>query len=196
MKPNNTARSYPTSQADIRERKMTSLECDSQGKGVNVMFHIGDKAVYPGHGVGVIEAIEIKRISGKEQSFYILRFVDNGMTIMIPEDNVKSAGLRTVIRKIDARKVIGILKDREVTLDNQTWNRRYREYMEKINTGSIYEIAEVLRDLHLLKAEKDLSFGEKKIMDMAKTLLVRELAIAKDVKETEILREIRTIFGS
>jgi CarD family transcriptional regulator len=144
----------------------------------------------------VIEAIEIKRISGKEQSFYILRFVDNGMTIMVPEDNVKSAGLRTVIRKIEARKVIGILKDREVTLDNQTWNRRYREYMEKINTGSIYEIAEVLRDLHLLKAEKELSFGEKKIMDMAKTLLVKELAIAKDVKETEILRDLRSIFGS
>ena len=160
------------------------------------MFHIGDKAVYPGHGVGVIEAIEIKRISGKEQSFYILRFVDNGMTIMVPEDNVKSAGLRTVIRKIDARKVIGIMKDREVTLDNQTWNRRYREYMEKINTGSIYEIAEVLRDLHLLKAEKELSFGEKKIMDMAKTLLVKELAIAKDVKETEILRDLRSIFGA
>jgi CarD family transcriptional regulator len=160
------------------------------------MFQIGDKAVYPGHGVGVIEAIEIKRISGKEQSFYILRFVDNGMTIMVPEDNVKSAGLRTVIRKIDARKVIGILKDREVTLDNQTWNRRYREYMEKINTGSIYEIAEVLRDLHLLKAEKELSFGEKKIMDMAKTLLVKELAIAKEVKETEILKDLRSIFGA
>ncbi len=163
---------------------------------MDIMFHVGDKAVYPGHGVGVIEAIETKRISGKEQSFYILRFVDNGMTIMVPEDNVKSAGLRTVIRKIDARKVIEILKDREVTLDNQTWNRRYREYMEKINTGSIYEIAEVLRDLHLLKAEKELSFGEKKIMDMAKTLLVKELAIAKDVKETEILKEIRSIFGS
>lgn len=160
------------------------------------MFQVGDKAVYPGHGVGVIEAIETKRISGKEQSFYILRFVDNGMTIMVPEDNVKSAGLRTVIRKIDARKVMEILKEREVTLDNQTWNRRYREYMEKINTGSIYEIAEVLRDLHLLKAEKELSFGEKKIMDMAKTLLVKELAIAKDVKESEILKEIRTIFGS
>lgn len=160
------------------------------------MFQIGDKAVYPGHGVGVIEAIETKRISGKEQSFYILRFVDNGMTIMVPENNVKSAGLRTVIRKIDARKVMEILKDREVTLDNQTWNRRYREYMEKINTGSIYEIAEVLRDLHLLKAEKELSFGEKKIMDMAKTLLVKELAIARDVKESEILKEIRNIFGS
>jgi CarD family transcriptional regulator len=160
------------------------------------MFHKGDKAVYPGHGVGVIESIETKQISGKEQSFYILRFVDNGMTIMVPEDNVKSAGLRTVIRKIDARKVIEILKDREITLDNQTWNRRYREYMEKINTGSIYEIAEVLRDLHLLRVEKELSFGEKKIMDMAKNLLVKELAIARDVKESDILREIRTIFGS
>ncbi len=160
------------------------------------MFEIGDKAVYPGHGVGVIEAIETKQISGKEHSFFILRIVDNGMTIMIPRDNVGAVGLRGVIRKIDVSKVIHILKDRDVTVDNQTWNRRYREYMEKINTGSIFEIAEVLRDLHLLKAEKELSFGERKIMDTAKNLLVKELAIARDVKETDILREIKTIFGA
>jgi CarD family transcriptional regulator len=159
------------------------------------MFQIGDKAVYPGHGVGVIEAIETKQISGKEMSFFILRIVDNGMTIMIPQDNVNAVNLRTVIRKIDVTKVIHILKNRDVTVDTQTWNRRYREYMEKINTGSIYEIAEVLRDLHLLKAEKELSFGERKIMDTAKNLLVKELAIARDVKETDILREIKTIFG-
>jgi CarD family transcriptional regulator len=160
------------------------------------MFEIGDKAVYPGHGVGVIEAIESKQISGREQIFFILRIVDNGMTIMIPKDNVEAVGLRGVIRKLDVTKVIHILKDRDVTIDNQTWNRRYREYMEKINTGSIYEIAEVLRDLHLLKAEKELSFGERKIMDVAKNLLVKELAIARDVRESDILREIRTIFGS
>jgi CarD family transcriptional regulator len=159
------------------------------------MFEIGDKAVYPGHGVGVIEAIESKQISGREQIFFILRIVDNGMTIMIPKDHVGAVGLRGVIRKLDVSKVIHILKDRDVTIDNQTWNRRYREYMEKINTGSIYEIAEVLRDLHLLKAEKELSFGERKIMDTAKNLLVKELAIARDVKESDILREIRTIFG-
>jgi len=159
------------------------------------MFQIGDKAVYPGHGVGVIESIETKRISGKEQSFFILRIVDNGMTIMIPQDNVVSAVLREVIRKIDASKVMQILKDRDVTIDNQTWNRRYREYMDKINTGSIYEIAEVLRDLHLLKIEKELSFGERKIMDMAKNLLVKELAVARNVRETEILRDLKTIFG-
>jgi CarD family transcriptional regulator len=160
------------------------------------MFEIGDKAVYPGHGVGIIEAIETKSIVGKIQTFYILRILDNGMTIMIPQDNVEAVRLRGVIRKIEVRKVIHILKDRDVTIDNQTWNRRYREYMEKINTGSIYEIAEVLRDLHLLKAEKELSFGERKIMDMAKNLLVKELAIARDVKESDVLREIKTIFGA
>lgn len=159
------------------------------------MFQIGDKAVYPGHGVGVIEAIETKQISGKEQKFYILRIMDNGMTIMIPKDSVNTVRLRGVIKKVDVAKVIQILKERDVTIDTQTWNRRYREYMEKINTGSIYEIAEVLRDLHLLKAEKELSFGERKILDLAKNLLVKELAIAREVKETEILREIKTIFG-
>jgi len=163
------------------------------------MFEIGDKAVYPGHGVGVIEAIESKQILGKKQIFYILRILDNGMTngmtIMIPRDHVETVRLRGVIRKVDVAKVIHILKDRDVTIDNQTWNRRYREYMEKINTGSIYEIAEVLRDLHLLRVEKELSFGERKIMDMAKNLLVKELAIARDVKESDVLREIKTIFG-
>jgi len=159
------------------------------------MFEVGDKAVYPGHGVGVIEAIEAKQILGKKQIFYILRILDNGMTIMIPRDNVEAVKLRGVIRKIDVAKVIQILKDRDVTIDTQTWNRRYREYMEKINTGSIYEIAEVLRDLHLLRAEKELSFGERKIMDTAKNLLVKELAIARDRKESDVLREIKTIFG-
>ena len=159
------------------------------------MFQIGDKAVYPGHGVGVIESIETKQISGRELMFYILRIVDNGMTIMIPRDNADAVGLRGVIRKLEIPKVIRILKARDVEVDNQTWNRRYREYMEKINTGSIYEIAEVIRDLHLLKTEKELSFGERKILDMAKNLLVKELAIVRDVKESDILREIRTIFG-
>jgi CarD family transcriptional regulator len=159
------------------------------------MFQIGDKAVYPGHGVGVIEAIETKQISGSELMFYILRVLDNGMTIMIPRDNVGAVGLRGVIRKLEIPKVLKILKDRDVEIDNQTWNRRYREYMEKINTGSIFEIAEVLRDLYLLRTEKELSFGERRILDTAKNLLVKELAIVRDVKETDILREIKTIFG-
>ena len=154
------------------------------------MFQVGDKAVYPGHGVGIIEAIETKQISGKEQIFFILRILENGMTIMIPRDNVGSAKLRGVIRKIDVRKVIEILKDREVTVDTQTWNRRYREYMEKIKTGSIYELAEVLRDLTVLKGDKELSFGERKMLDTARTLLLKELSIVQDVTESEIEQSI------
>jgi len=98
------------------------------------MFRIGDKAVYPGHGVGVIESIENKQISGRELMFYMLRIVDSGMTIMIPRDNAEAVGLRGVIRKLEIPKVIRILKNRDVEVDTQTWNRRYREYMEKINT--------------------------------------------------------------
>jgi CarD family transcriptional regulator len=143
----------------------------------------------------VIESIENKQISGRELMFYMLRIVDSGMTIMIPRDNAEAVGLRGVIRKLEIPKVIRILKNRDVEVDTQTWNRRYREYMEKINTGSIYEIAEVIRDLHLLRNEKELSFGERKILDTAKSFLVKELAIAQNVKETEILKEMRHIFG-
>ncbi len=158
------------------------------------MFVIGDSAVYPSHGVGVIEAIESKTISGREQLFYILRIVDNGMTIMIPTGNIDVVGLREVIPPVEIPKVFKILKERRVSPDNQTWNRRYREYMEKINGGCIFSIAEVLRDLQVLKMEKNLSFGERKILDTAKNLLVRELAVARNCKESEILSEIKRIF--
>jgi CarD family transcriptional regulator len=117
------------------------------------------------------------------------------MTIMVPRDSAESAGLRGVIRKLDIPRVLRILRNRDVEIDNQTWNRRYREYMEKINTGSIYEIAEVIRDLHLLRTEKELSFGERKILDMAQSLLVKELAIVQNVKESDVLRDMRGIFG-
>ena len=135
------------------------------------MFDIGDSAVYPGHGVGVIEAIESKAISGREQLFYILRIVDNGMTIMIPTANIDVVGLREVIPPMEIPKVFQILKERRISIDIQTWNRRYREYMEKINGGCIFSIAEVLRDLQVLKKEKNLSFGERKILDTAQNLL-------------------------
>jgi CarD family transcriptional regulator len=158
-----------------------------------MMFEIGDKAVYPGHGVGVIEKIENREISGSNKSFYVLKILDNGMTIMIPTDHVNMVGLRQIISEIQVPKVFEILREKDVSTYNQTWNRRYREYMEKINTGSIFEIAEVLRDLYVLKSEKELSFGERKILDTAKNLLVTEIAIAMSAQETEVVQELRTI---
>ena len=159
------------------------------------MFKVGELAVYPAHGVGVIESIEEKEISGTCQLFYTMRIVDNGMTIMIPSCNIKSVGLRQIIPKKKVKEVYDILKDRDTEIDNQTWNRRYREYMEKIKTGSVFEIAAVLRDLFILKNEKDLSFGERKLLDTAMNLLVKELAIAEGTDEDKVRMGFDVIFN-
>ena len=113
------------------------------------MFKIGEKGVYPGHGVGVIEGLQAKTISGLERKFYMLRILESDMTIMIPTENVTAVGLRPVIGKEMVGKVYRILRTKKVEVDQQTWNRRYREYTEKIKTGSVIEIAKVLRDLFI-----------------------------------------------
>ena len=157
-------------------------------------FKVGDKAVYPAHGVGEVTAIENRSIGGIEQTFYILRILENGMKIMVPTDNIRQVGLREVISKSKVEKVLKILKAKSLSVETTTWNRRYREYMEKIKTGSVYEVAEVLRDLYILKADKDLSFCELELLDQAKGLLVREVAVAKGCDEDEIEREFKKIF--
>ena len=136
------------------------------------MFKIGDLVVYPAHGVGKIESIETRNIAGKKQDYYIMRILDNDMKIMIPIPNATAVGLRELIDSGDIPKVYEILKTREISINGGTWNRRYRGYMEKIKTGSIYELAEVLRDLTVLKGDKELSFGERKMLDTARGLLV------------------------
>lgn len=157
-------------------------------------FDIGDKAVYPAHGVGVIERIDNKEISGNVISFYVMRILDTDMTVMIPKNNIANAGLREIISPHQVSKVFKIFEDQEVTIDTTTWNRRYREYMEKIKTGSVYEIAQVMRDLYVLKKTKTLSFGERKMLDTARSLLVKELAIAKSANEEEIEKKIASYF--
>jgi len=166
-------------------------------KPINREFQIGDLAVYPAHGVGEIQAIESRVINGEAQDFYIMKVLENGMVIMIPISNVESVGLREIIDKKEVPKVYDVMKFRKDGLpDNQTWNRRYREYMDKIKTGSLYDVAEVFRDLFLLKLTKDLSFGERKLYDTAQVLLVRELSTAKKMDEDTILSEIESLFVS
>ena len=118
------------------------------------------------------------------------------MTIMVPTDNAAAVGLRNIITDDEVTKVYKILKMRDVKIDQTTWNRRYRDYMEKIKTGSIYEISEVLRDLFLLRHSKDLSFGERKMLDQAKALIVKEISIAKRMQESIIEQEIQQIFAT
>ena len=163
---------------------------------MNREFKVGDIAVYPAHGVGKVTGIENKEIAGSKAQFYVLKIMDSGMTIMVPKNNVKRVGLREVIGEEEVDEVYAILSERgEYTITEQTWNRRYREYMDKIKTGSIYEIAEVLRDLSMLRFEKELSFGERKMLDTARNLIIKELAVAKDSEESEIAEEIDTIFA-
>jgi len=160
------------------------------------MFKIGDKAVYPAQGVAEVVSIDTKEIMGTSQTFYVLRVLDSDKKIMIPVQKVDDVGLRQIINDGGVDEVYDILRERDVDLNTQTWNRRYRAYVEKIQTGSPFEIAEVLRDLNLLKAYKTLSFGEKKMLDNAKRLLVQELAIAKESNEDAVADELETIFAA
>ncbi len=158
-------------------------------------FSAGDMAVYPAHGVGLIESIKTQTIAGVDQAFYVLKILDNDMTIMIPTATSENVGLRAIISREEAKKVIDILKERDIKISSQTWNRRYRDYMEKIKTGSVFEVAVVLRDLFLLKEDKDLSYGERKMLDTAKNLLVKELSLAKKTDERNIERQIEKLFS-
>lgn len=157
------------------------------------MFKIGDKAVYPAYGVGVIEAVEEKEIMGMKQTFYIFRTLDSDVTIMIPKENADKVGLRKVIGAREVPKIYKVLSKRDVRSENQTWNRRFREYTEKINSGSLLDVAEVMRDLFILKAAKDLSFGERKMLDTARNLLIKELAVAKNIGKEKVEEDIRSL---
>jgi CarD family transcriptional regulator len=117
------------------------------------------------------------------------------MKIMIPTRNSDNVGLRAIIDKTEVEKVMVILRDRDIALSVQTWNRRYRDYMEKIKTGSIFEVAVVLRDLFLLSVDKELSYGERKMMDTAKNLLVKEISLARDVDEDKTADQIEKMFS-
>ena len=176
------------------QKNAISEQVDKAGLKVKE-FAPGDLAVYPAHGVGQIESIESREINGEEMKFYIMKILENSMVIMIPTNNVESVGLRNLISGSEISKVYDLMRDKKNTpFDNQTWNRRYREYMDKIKTGSLYDVAEVFRDLYLLRMTKDLSFGERKLLDTAQSLLVKELSTAKKVDERTIMKEIESLF--
>ncbi|HET6147770.1 MAG TPA: CarD family transcriptional regulator [Polyangia bacterium] len=158
-------------------------------------FVIGDKAVYPSQGVAEIIGIEKKEIFGKIQRFYVLRALDSGLRILVPIDKAEQVGLRRVADKAEIQEVLEILRDKEIHIDRQTWNRRYRGFMEKIKSGSLFEVAEVFRDLYRLKGLKPLSFGERRMLDTAKGLIVQELSVARSSDERNVEQEIEKLIA-
>ena len=157
---------------------------------------IGDMVVYPAQGVAKVEGLEEKVIMDATMRFFVLRVLDSDKKIMVPENKVDSVDIRKVIEEDEVDVVFDILRERNVSFDHGTWNRRYRAYVEKIKTGSIFEIAEVLRDLNLIRADKNLSFGERKMLDTARRLLVQELSVAMKTTEDHIEKELDSLFTS
>ena len=158
-------------------------------------FAIGDKAVYPSQGVAEVLGIEQKEIFGNIQRFYVLRVLESENRILVPIDKSEQVGLRRIADKDEIGEVMQILKDRDVHLDRQTWNRRYRGFMEKIRSGSLFEVAEVFRDLYRLKVMKPLSFGERRMLDTARGLIVQELSVAQAADTQKVEQELDRIFG-
>ena len=148
------------------------------------MFNVGDKIVYPMHGAGTIDAIEEKDILGEKQNYYIIK-MPGEVKVMVPISKASDIGVRSVIDKAEAGKVLEVLEANETEMSNN-WNKRYKENMEKMKSGSIYEVADVVRNLSYKQKEKGLSTGEKKMLNNAKQILVSELVLAEHASENEV----------
>ena len=159
-------------------------------------FKIGDKAVYPAHGVAEVVGVETKEINATPVSFYVLKVIDSEMQILVPKEKADQVGLRPIASADEIEEVFDILREQDVHIDKQTWNRRYRGFMEKIKTGSLFDVAEVYRDLYRLKSTKTLSFGERRMLDTAKNLIVKELAVARRWSEEKVERELEKAFAA
>ena len=149
------------------------------------MFNIGDKVVYPMHGAGVIESIEEREILGEKQKYYIMKMPIGDIQVMVPTNNAKEVGMREVITCKDADRVLSVLSGEQSEM-NSNWNKRYRENMDKIKSGNIFEVAEVVKNLSYKNNDKGLSAGEKKLYNNAKQILISELVLAEQGSKTEV----------
>lgn len=150
------------------------------------MFNVGDKIVYPMHGAGTIDSIEEKDILGEKQQYYIIK-MPGEVKVMVPTSRAEEIGVRNIIGKENAEKVLEILQENETEMSNN-WNKRYRDNMEKMKSGSIYEVADVVRNLSFKQKEKGLSTGEKKMLNNARQILVSELVLTEHATAEEVER--------
>ncbi len=151
-----------------------------------VKFKVGDLVVYPAQGVTEITGIETRDIEGIQHVFYVLRVLDSQKKILVPIGKEDNVGLRHVMSVEERDEVFAILAQREIAFEQETWNRRSRRYMDKIGSGSPLQLAEVLRDFSVLKGRKILSFGERKMLELARNLLVQELCVSLEKSEEQV----------
>ena len=152
---------------------------------------VGDLVVYPAHGVGRVESIDDK---AGGSGFVVLRILDNGMQIMIPSRNLKEVGIRRLISKKEVTVLYEQLKKPPIIVEASNWNRRHRHYLDKLKTGSISDVCDVLRELMTMRGEKELSFGERKLLDTARALLIKEVAMVTRRNEARVSQELDSFF--
>jgi len=152
-------------------------------------FRVGDKVVYPNHGVGIIEEITRRSVNGIPEEFYMLRIHSNASLVMVPTSNVKSVGLRKIIKKSDVGGLFKILEN-DFFEPEADWKGRYKDHSEKMRTGSIFQVAEVLKNLVYLSFKKSLSFREKRMLDRAKQLIISEVATVRNLNEKSVEDQI------
>ena len=148
-------------------------------------FNIGDRVVYPMHGAGVIEAIEERELSGEKQEYYVIRLPLGEMKVMVPCQNVKDLGLRLIIQADEVDQVLTILQGKGAEMPSN-WSHRYRANLDKIRTGSIFEVAEVVRNLSAREREKGLSSGERRMLENARQILYSEIALARELAQEQV----------
>jgi len=145
-----------------------------------------DHVIYPSHGVAVIKKVDKKTVGGREKDFFVLEILHSQMTILVSKDQTDQVGLRPVLTKTAAKQAISKLRNLEVKIYDTTWNRRYREYMELLKTGNTEDIMRVFKSLSILNARREMSFGERKMLDWAKELLALELSVSMKVEKLQV----------
>jgi CarD family transcriptional regulator len=146
------------------------------------VFDIGDKVVYPHHGAAIVERREVKEAFGEKKEYLVLRLAYGDLTLMVPADNTEGVGLREVINDEEVEEVFAVLRKKEARMPTN-WSRRYKNHSEKLRSGDIYQVAEVVRNLSIRDKDKGLSAGEKRMLSRARQILVSELTFALDVDE-------------
>ena len=158
-------------------------------------FSIGDKVVYPHHGAAVIEKVEEKSLLGEQREYYILKLAYGELTLMVPTDSTDEVGLREVTPEREVPKVFKVLKKNEPTTNTTNWSRRFKANVEKLKSGDIYQVADVVRSLHQRDKEKGLSAGEKRMLTKARQILVSELTFSKSVDEEAAEKMLDEVLG-
>jgi CarD family transcriptional regulator len=161
------------------------------------VFSVGELVVYPAQGVGKVESIEVQQVAGTSAEMYIVKILSNNVKLLVPVTNVKNVGLRAVYSAKKARTILEYLKDRSdfTGYSGQNWNRRYREYSEKLKSSDLQDVAYVLKELILIGKDKDLSFGERRLLEQAMNLISMELAFALKKEQKEIKEQIESLFA-